>query len=585
MTRRHWLLIALLTFVTLATPARPADSETITADLATLKAANLDTDTKALVAMIKKRTVSEEMRTKVAGLIKLLGAEEFDDREKASNDLIEIGAVARPQLIAALRDPDLETKKRARKALDKIGPASADASVLPAVARVLAERKPADVAELMLNFLPSIEEPDTAVEVINALTPIAKDKDGKADPAMVKALTDKKYPLKRWAAGVALARAGVKAQRESVLKLLDDEELAVRYRVATEVIKVRDKDNKADAVLVKGGMPAVLKLLETDNSEAFEAVEDLLDDVREAAGEKGKAPVQPEDLDAPKARTKYREAWEAWWKKEGEKFDMSKVDFQGVNRNYTLVGLYGYRNKQLGIVSEMDKDGKEKWKLEDLSYPVYACKTRRDRVLVCEYNANKVTERDVKNKVLWTKQLNTQPVYCERLPNGHTFIVARNELMEVDREGKSVRSITRNGYDIVTAGRHKDGTYSMVLNNGTVVRLDKTFKETSTYNTGRYVSYTVGLKCAYLGNGGLVMPDYSYRKIREFDKSGKLVAELDANYPTSVSKLSNGNYVYLSRLGNAGIVEIDKGGKQISNKGIPGNNNNVRLTPLFMERK
>jgi len=533
--------------------------------------------------MIKKRTVSEEMRTKVAGLIKLLGAEDFDDREKASSDLVEIGAVARPQLIAALRDPDLETKKRARKALEKIGPASADATILPAAARVLAERKPADVAELLLNFLPSIEEPETADEVVQALTPVAKDKEGKADPAMVKALTDKKYPIKRWAAGQALARAAVKAQRDNVLKLLDDDDVGVRYRVATEVVKVKDKDKKSDAVLVKGGMPAVLKLLDSDSNEAFEAAEDLLDDLREVAGDK--APVQPEDLDSPKAKTKYREAWEAWWKKEGGKFEMSKVDFQGVNRNYTLVGTYGYRNKVIGNVSELDKDGKEKWKLEDLAYPVYASKAKRDRVLVCEYNANKVTERDLKNKVHWTKQLNTQPVYCERLPNGNTFIVSRNELMEVDKAGKTVKTLNRSGYDVVTAGRHKDGTYSMVLNNGTVIRMDNNFKQTSTYSTGRYINYTVGLKCAYLPKGGLVLPDYSYRKIREFDGSGKLVAELDATSPTSVSKLPNGNYVYLSRQGNAGVVEITKEGKQVSNKSIPGNTNNVRLTPLFMERK
>jgi HEAT repeat protein len=583
MTRRHWLLFAFLTLVALATPARPADSDAIKDDLAALKSASLDTDTKALVSMIKKRTVSEDMRTKVAGLIKQLGAEEFDDREKASKDLVDIGAVARPQLILALKDPDLETKKRARKALDKIGPASADATILPAAARVLAERKPADVAELLLNFLPSIEEVETAEEVVKALAAVAKDKDGKPDPAMVKALTDKKYPIKRWAAGQALVQAAVKAQRDNVLKLLDDEDVGVRYRVATAVVKVKDKDGKSDSALIKEGMPAVLKLLDSDSAEAAEAAEDLLDDVREIAGDK--APSLPDDLDSPKAKTKYRQEWEAWWKKAGEKFDMSKVDFQGVGRNYTLVGLYGYRNKVIGIVSELDKDGKEKWKLEDLSYPVYACKTKRDRVLVCEYNANKVTERDLKNKIHWTKTLNTQPVYCERLPNGNTFIVARNELMEVDKAGKTVKTLSRSGYDIVTAGRHKDGTYTMVTNNGTIIRMDNNFKQTSTYSTGRYISYTTGLKCAYLPKGGLVLPDYSYRKIREYDGSGKLVTEIDANYPTAVSKLSNGNYVYLSRLGNAGIIEVTKDGKQVSNKGIPGSTNQVRLTPLFLERK
>jgi len=329
---------------------------------------------------------------------------------------------------------------------------------------------------------------------------------------------------------------------------------------------------------------SAIKLRDSDTTEVAEDAEQMLAALRGISNDK--APNEPADLDSPKVKQKYVQEWEAWWKKDGEKFDVSKLDVEGAANNYTLVGLYGYRNKVIGIVTEIDKDGKEKWKLEDLSYPVYACKTRRDRVLVCEYNANKVTERDTKNnKVHWTKQLNTQPVYCQRLPNGNTFIVARNELMEVDRAGKTVKTLGRSGYDIVTAGRHKDGTYTMVLNNGTVIRMDNSFKQTSTYSTGRYVSFTQGLKCAYLPKGGLVLPDYQYRKIREFDGSGKLVTEVDANYPTSVSKLPNGNYTYLSRQGNQGIIEITKDGKQVSTKAIPGNTNNLRLTPLFLERK
>jgi len=574
MTRKPWILLAPLALLAFfVAPARTADDDdVIKEDLATLKAANLDTDTKALVSLIKKRTVSENTRTKIAGFIKQLGAEDFDDREQASKELVEMGAVARPQLTNALKDEDLETRKRARKALDKIGSAAAEAAVVQAAARVLVIRKPDDVVELLLNYLPSVEEVETAEEVAKVLSVVAKDKNGKPDKALVAALKDKKYPIKRWAAANALTNAAVKDERDNVLKLLDDDNVGVRRRVAAALVQAKDK----------GGVPALIKLIESDSPEDAEVAEDLL---AVLAGDK--APEQPADLDAPKAKQNYRKEWEAWWKGASAKFDMSKVDFEGVSRNYTLVGVNGYRNKVIGKVMELDNAGKVKWELgDDLQYPVYACKTKRDRVLVCEYNANKVVEYDLKKKAVWTKQLNTQPLICDRLPNGNTFIVTRNQLLVYDRGGKEVQRVDRPNYDVVTAGRHKDGTYTLITNNGGIVRYDASFKETSNVATNRYIYYTTGLKCAYLPKGGLVIPDYNSRKIREYDGSGKQLVEIDASYPTSVAKLNNGNYLYLSRQGNQGMIEVTKDGKQVSNKTIPGNNNNnVRLQPLFLERK
>jgi hypothetical protein len=576
MTRRPWILLAPLVLLTFIAPARPAEDDPLDQAVDTLKRNKLDTDTKALVAMIKKRTVSETTRAKVAGLIKQLGADEFDDREKASDELIEMGGAARAQLTAALKNSDLEIRKRARKALDKIPSLSADADILPAAAFVLASRKPADVAELLLDFLPSIEEHDTAVEVARVLWMVAKDKKGKVDPALITALSDKKYPIKRLAAGDALARSALKDQKDAVLKLLEDDSPTVRRYVAEAL--VRDvKDNGT----IDSSIPALIKLTGSDSVADREAAVAVLEDV---AGEK--SPSTSEDLDSPKARQNFQKAWEGWWK--GAKVDLKKVDFEGAaGKGEILIGSYGWTNnkRNMGSLIEMDKDGKTKWEILDLLYPVYACKTKRDRVLVCEHNGGKVTERDVKDKgkVLWEKTGLQQPLACERLRNGNTFIVTRNELLEVDRKGTTVRSVNRNNtYDIVTAGRHKDGTYTMITTNTTIIRYDANLKQLSSVSLNRWLSYTTGLKCAYLPNGHVVIPDYGSSRLREYDKEGKQVVEINATYPTAVSKLNHGGYLYLSRQGNQ-LIEIDKEGKQLSTKAIP--NNNVRSNPLFMERK
>jgi len=304
-----------------------------------------------------------------------------------------------------------------------------------------------------------------------------------------------------------------------------------------------------------------------------------------------KSPKQPSDCDTPKAKRNYRQEWEAWWKDASEKADLKKVDFEEASRNYTLVGLYGYTDKKqyTGRVLEMDKDGKEKWKMDGLLYPVYACKTKRDRILVAEHNGNKVTERDTKiddvNKnIVWKKENVSQPLACERLPNGNTLIVARNEMLEVDGKGNTVRSVNRNGnYDIVTAGRHKDGSYTLITTNTTIIRYDASFKQLNSVSLNRYLSYTTGLKCSYLPKGGLVLPDYGSQMLREYDADGKELTTIKATYPTAVTKLTNGNYVYLSRAGNQGIHEIDAKGNSVSTKTIPNSNN--RMTPMFMERK
>src|SRR5262249_51641470 len=159
---------------------------------------------------------------------------------------------------------------------------------------------------------------------------------------------------------------------------------------------------------------------------------------------------------------------------------------------------------------------------------------KRDRVLVADHNANKVVEIDAKTKKeLWKKDNVSQPLSCERLRNGNTIIVARNEMLEVDRDGKTVKSVNRGGnYDVVTAGRHKDGTYTLITSNTTIIRYDANFKQLSSVSLNRYLSYTTGLKCAYLPDGGVVLPDYGSSRLRVYDKDGKQTSEITATYPT-----------------------------------------------------
>src|SRR5262249_5883571 len=62
------------------------------------------------------------------------------------------------------------------------------------------------------------------------------------------------------------------------------------------------------------------------------------------------------------------------------------------------------------------------------------------RVLLPEWTNLCVTERDFDGVILWKKQLATNPLFLQRLPDGHTFILDQEQVLEVDQAGKEVFS-------------------------------------------------------------------------------------------------------------------------------------------------
>lgn len=556
MSRRWTLLVTLGCFLAGAFSLLRADQDDLKSDVALLKGAGVKTETEALLDFFKKRTVSEEVRLKVEGLIEQLGADEFAIREKATADLIALQGLCRSQVTRALQATDLEVRRRARLILNKIGPASTEAALLGAAARVLTSRRSEESSKVLLAFLPWIEDPDVAEEVARALVPVAMDPKGNPDRALVAALSDK-LPLRRFAAGYAFAQTP--RHRGLARKLLKDEDSGVRRRVAIALLEAKDKQ----------AVPALIDLLTVSSVEDVAAAEDALYLV---AGEK--APAPPAE-DTEQAREKYQKDWEAWWKANAEKVDLAKIDLEGAIHGYTLLTVMETTKTTTGVVLELDAAGKERWRIANLNYPVYASMARRDRVLVCEYYGNRVTERDLKGRIIWSKNVTNQVLCAERLPNGNTFIATRNQLLEVDKEGKEVLTINR-AFDVLGVHRQRDGKMALLTTNGNYVQLDAQGKQLSSFAIG-YLGSTIGFRAHFLPKGGVVVPDYTRSKIREYDGSGKLLHEIDFTRPSAVVKLSNGNYLVASRLRNR-IVEIDKTGKEISSRDTPGR-------PLYLDRR
>src|SRR4051794_32173615 len=85
-----------------------------------LKAARVGVDAPELFEFLRKRIPTDEDRKQAARLIEALRDDMFATRQKASVDLVALGAAARPQLRQAALDPDEEVRERARDAVEAI---------------------------------------------------------------------------------------------------------------------------------------------------------------------------------------------------------------------------------------------------------------------------------------------------------------------------------------------------------------------------------------------------------------------------------------------------------------------------------
>jgi HEAT repeat protein len=494
------------------------------------------TDGDATLAEFKKRTLTDLDRDKVLALIHQLGDDDFNNRERAQSELQNLSGAVLPLLrTAAVNDRDEEVKKRAAKCIETIDKDRQSAQ-LPVKARLIGFRKPAGASEVLLGFLPFADDEPTFEEIRGALAAIAV-RDGKPDALLVKALDDK-LPLRRGVAAEALASGGGADERALARRLLKDPDTGVRLRVALALTAAREREAVA---------PLIDLLAELPPEKGWQAEAYL----RTLAGDA--APNVYVAADAA-SRTKARDAWAEWWKKNEATADLGRPAGPRM-LGYTLV-----ISSQMGRIYEVGPDGRERWTIRNLAYPRDARVISGDRVLVAEQNANRVTEYNQRGEVIWQKQVNGNPMNAQRLSNGNTVIVMGNGIVEMNREGKEVFRYDRNNfYDIVCGTRGPDGTYAFCNHSGQVFRLDATGKEIKSFNTAAGNPWSIEI----LPNGRILMPLPNQGKVAEFDQDGRITWEAGGlNYPLSASRLPNGNTLVASQNSNK-VVELNRGGRVV----------------------
>jgi HEAT repeat protein len=539
--------------------ARAADSPAVADDKKALEAARVGTDDTALLQFVRQRTLTEDNQKKIEDLIRLLDDDAFAKRQQASRALVAVGPVALPLLRQAATSPDAEVKRRAKECVRLIEAGSSN-TLMAAAARLIAVRKPPGAAEVLLAYLPFADD-ELVVEEIRAALAGVTMRDGKPEEVVVKAL-QVKVAAKRAAAAEALCRAGAlqkqeagpsllnylddKAPRmslmagvpEQVRRLLKDADLTVRLRVALALADLKESE----------ALPVLIALLGDLPPETAWQAEDIL---RAVAGDKAPDTALGDD-DA--SRRKCRDSWASWWKAHGANVDLGKINLRNRTLGYTLLVMQVDKDKGRGRIREVRKDGKTRWEIGELGYPLDACVVPGNRVLIAD--STSVSERNFKGDVIWEKAIASARC-VQRLANGNTFIVAGDELIEVDRAGQEVTKFTTPDKGHVLAAKKLQNGQIGCLSNNEYLLLDAKGKQLKAWPVGN-VATVGGLDV--LPTGGIVIAQVFANKVVEHDSHGKVVWEAQFTAPTSVVRLLNG-HTLVAAWNTGQVAELNSKGK------------------------
>jgi HEAT repeat protein len=488
-------------------------------------------DGPTLLAAVRKRTPNAEDRPKIRELLENLSSGDFATREIASKELFALGRRALPQLQEATASKDVETARRAKWLVERIENDPSHHLPLAAV-RLLGLRKPAGSVEALLAYLPYSEDENRTKEVRSSLSALALNT-GKLDPALVRCLDDAN-PEIRSTAAEALIEGGGDTGREAVRKVLRDRAAAVRMRVALAMAMARDKE----------GVPVLIDLLATMPNEQVGRVEEAL---CELAGDT--APSVSLGKDATEKK-KCRDAWLAWWKVNADRADLGRL------RAHPMLGFTVICDIGNGRVYEVDRNGKERWSITGLNGPSDAVVLPGNRVLIAEYQANRISERDFKGNIIWQHQVNDNPINVQRLPNGNTFIATDSYVVEVDRTGKELYTLG-NMPMVNAAYRQRNGSI-VCLQPNQCVMMDTTGRVLSSFNTNHGHMQMAGLDL--MSNGHILITGMRNGHVVEYDATGKVVADINAPGARTATALPNGRYLVTSQ-NNQRVYEVDRTGK------------------------
>ncbi len=519
------------------------------ADEATLRQHGIALAADAWLDFLRRRTPDAAEQARLAGLVGALGAGDYDERRRAAEALIAAGAPALALLRPALASPDAEVVRRARRCIEAVRGGPGPELPAAVVRRLAAPGTVGDVAaavRTLLAFVPFAEDETVEDEVHAALVLLAVRREA-VEPALVAALEDT-LPARRAASAYVLGRVGTAAQLEGVRRLLADASPAVRLRAALGLLAARDRAAVPPLIALLGELPPA----------AAWRVEDALSRLAGDEAPAGAAMVAA----GPEARHKAVLAWQRWWQARQRAVDLSRAAEGEPYLGLVTVCEYDTGGvAQAGQVWEAPRHGPARFTLGGIAGPMDAQVLPGGRVLVAENGAARVTERDRDGTVRWEYATpGANPIACERLPGGNTFIAMYNQLREVRPDKTEVYRYSPGPQFYIFAARPtRTGTVACVTAQGSLVEVDPVHHKTvRTIPLGPGGGGWAGVEP--LPGGHFLVAAMNSGTIREIDARGDTVWSVKA--PPGVfraTRLPGGNLLVAS-MTTREVAEIDRTG-------------------------
>src|SRR5262249_35278551 len=150
-------------------------------------------------------------------------------------------------------------------------------------------------------------------------------------------------------------------------------------------------------------------------------------------------------------------------------------------------------------------------------------------------DGHRVTERTREGRVVWEHKVRANPVSCQRLANGNTFIATYTELLEVTREGKTLYSIQRPS-SIYNAQKLPSGNILYIHSNGHIVEVKTDGTEVRMIPAGNTAGWA---SVELLPNGRFLVALYNANVVKEIDSNGKEYFKGTVPQATFATRLSN----------------------------------------------
>lgn len=530
-------------------------AEALTADEKLLTENKVDLKEASLLEYFKKRTLNPDDQKRLRDLVKKLGSNIYSIREPARKELLEKGIVALPFLREALSNTPLETKRRSELCIAEISTKNNPAVPIAAAHLLtrppLKKSSPAETIRTLLAYIPFADDDNVEEEILTCLTLLSL-REPAIEPELLKALADVS-PVRRSAAAYVLGHVGTKTHIAKAAPLLDDPHAIVRLRAAQGMLAARDK----------AALPTFVKLLTALPDAYVPRVEEVLHRVAE-----DKAPT----IDAADSREKAAKVWTKWLDDNKARIDLTSIHDR---ESYLgLVTICEYDNQFGNIngqVFETARGGPKRWTISGANNALVGAMDAHSlpngRVLIAENSANRVTERDNKGDIKWQHNIPANPIACQRLPNGNTFIACYNMILEVKPDKSEVYRFSQItpgvGFHIFSAHKARNGHIVFITSQGHIYEVEAPAAGATTPKSvyAHVTTNTLGNWCSVelQPNGNFLVAAMNPGNVREIDRKGTEVWSKPFAQAFRATRLPNGN-VLVAGMNTRQVAEMDRSG-------------------------